>query len=302
MTKVNSKALKIGYFADGTWSHRALELLIADSDIEVAFICARYSSPDQYLRERADGLGIKFYVTENVNSERFLNTVNLHQCDLFISMSFDQILRKKLYAFPRLGTINCHAGKLPFYRGRNVLNWALINDEKEFGITVHYVDDGVDTGDIILQRSYPICDQDDYASLLSTAYRECPALLYEAIQSIISGNAERVPQVSLQPCGSICSQRKPGDETIDWRQSSREVFNFIRALTRPGPLARTMLGEHPVQIVKAEMIEEVPSYKCIPGAILARDAKGFLVKTGDTYIRITEWRSEARLSVGRRFS
>jgi methionyl-tRNA formyltransferase len=302
MTKLSSNKLRIGYFADGPWSHRALELLVADADIEVAFICARHSSPDQHLKERAGDLGIKFYVTENVNSESFINAISSYQCDLFVSMSFDQILRKQFYSFPRLGTINCHAGKLPFYRGRNVLNWALINDEKEFGITVHYVDDGVDTGDIVLQRSYPICDQDDYASLLSTAYYECPAVLYEAVQSIRAGNAKRIPQASLHPCGSICNQRKPGDESIDWRQSSREVFNFIRALTRPGPLARTRLGEHTVQIVKAEMIAEAPAYKCIPGAILAKDVKGFLVKTGDTYIRITEWISEVSLAAGRRFS
>ena len=89
---------------------------------------------------------------------------------------------------------------------------------------------------------------------------------------------------------------------IDWHHSSREVFNLIRALTRPGPLAYTKLGGHAVQIAKAEMIADAPSYKCIPGAILAKDAKGFLVKTGDTYIRITEWMSETSLSVGRRFS
>lgn len=302
MNKASSNKLRIGYFADGPWSHRALELLLADPDIEVAFICARHSSPDRHLKERASTLDIEFRVTNNVNSERFLNAISSHQCDLFVSMSFDQILKRQFYSFPRLGTINCHAGKLPFYRGRNILNWALMNDEKEFGITVHYVDDGVDTGDIILQRTYPICDQDDYASLLSTAYRECPAVLYAAIQSIRTGNAERIPQVSLHPCGSICSKRRSGDETIDWQQSSREVFNFIRALTRPGPLARTRLDEHTVQIVKAEMIAEAPAYKCIPGAILAKDAKGFLVKTGDTYIRITEWISEVRLSAGRRFS
>ena len=67
---------------------------------------------------------------------------------------------------PALGTINCHAGKLPFYRGRNVLNWAIINGESEFGITVHFIDDGIDTGDIIKQKTYPISLNDDYKSIL----------------------------------------------------------------------------------------------------------------------------------------
>ena len=64
-------------------------------------------------------------------------------------MSFNQILKKKIINLPHLKTINCHAGKLPFYRGRNVLNRVLINDENEFGITIHYIDEGIDTGDIV---------------------------------------------------------------------------------------------------------------------------------------------------------
>ena len=70
-----------------------------------------------------------------------------------------QCTRHKNTNMPPLKTINCHAGKLPFYRGRNILNWVLINDEREFGITVHYVDEGIDTGDIILQRVFPITDK-----------------------------------------------------------------------------------------------------------------------------------------------
>jgi methionyl-tRNA formyltransferase len=293
--------LKIGYFADGPWSHRALDLLVSDLGLDVSFICARFSNPDQYLREKAGDLGIEFYVSEDVNSDSFLKAISIHECDIFVSMSFDQILRKRFFSFPRLGTINCHAGKLPFYRGRNILNWALINDENEFGITVHYVDDGVDTGDIVLQRTYPIDDCDDYHSLLTKAYRECPLVLYEAIQLIRSNKASRLPQKSVHPCGSVFSQRKPGDEIIDWNWSSREVFNFVRALSHPGPLAQTKLKGNIVHIVKVELVIEAPKYKCIPGALLARDGSGFLVKTGDTYVRIVEWISEAKLFVGARF-
>jgi len=302
MNRSSIDKLKIGYFADGPWSHKALELLVCDPQLSISFICARYTNPDPHLKARSAELGITFYVSENVNSAQFLESIYSHNCDLFVSMSFDQILRKELYAYPPLGTINCHAGKLPFYRGRNILNWALINDETEFGITVHYVDDGVDTGDIVMQRTYPISDEDDYASLLNVAYRECPDLLYESIQLIRTASFDRVSQDSIHPCGSICSKRIAGDEKIDWSKSSRNIFNLIRALTHPGPLAYTELDGHKVQIVKAEMLPEAPSYICIPGAILAKDCTGFLVKTGDTYIRITVWQSEIKLSAGQRFS
>ena len=84
-------------------------------------------------------------------------------------MSFNQIFKQSIISLPELGIISCHAGKLLLYRGRNVLNWVLINDEKEFGITVHYIDEGIDTGDIIIQKSFQIKDTDTYKSLLEKA-------------------------------------------------------------------------------------------------------------------------------------
>ena len=96
-------------------------------------------------------------------------------------MSFNQIFKNNLINLPPLKIINCHAGKLPFYRGRNVLNWVLINDENEFGITVHFIDEGIDTGDIILQKTFKIDDTDDYQTLLSRAYKECGSILYDSI-------------------------------------------------------------------------------------------------------------------------
>ena len=293
--------LKIGFFADGPWAHGSLEFLANDSSIEVVFICARYASPDEYLRDRASDAKIDFLVHKDVNEESFVSLLRGYEADLFVSMSFDQILRVPLYSLPRLGTINCHAGKLPFYRGRNVLNWALINDEKEFGITVHFIDDGVDTGDIIMQSLHPISDSDDYASLLEKAFSECPVILYRAIQSLASGSAKRIPQSSLAKAGLICSQRMPGDERIDWTMSSREVFNFVRALADPGPIATSSLNSSLVAIHKVELVPGAPTYRGIAGAILAKEGEGFLVKTGDSFVKIVEWSSSARLKAGGRF-
>ena len=96
-------------------------------------------------------------------------------------MSFNQIFKRQIIDLTRYKIINCHAGQLPFYRGRNILNWALINDESEFCITVHCVDEGIDTGDIILQDLHPIQDIDNYAMLLNRAYIECANILYKAV-------------------------------------------------------------------------------------------------------------------------
>jgi methionyl-tRNA formyltransferase len=149
--------IKIGYFGDGPWAHKSLARLLQDSSIEVEFVCVRDYKPDKVLAQMANSEGIDFLTQQKVNSSDFIELVSKYRCDLFISMSFDQIFGEKMRKIPPLSIINCHAGKLPFYKGRNVLNWALINDEKEFGITVHYVNEGIDTGNIILQRSIVAC-------------------------------------------------------------------------------------------------------------------------------------------------
>ena len=87
------------------------------------------------------------------------------------------------FLFP-MKTINCHAGALPFYRGRNILKWTLINDEKSLGVTLYYMDEGIDTGDIILQSHCEINDNDNYATLFETAYKKCAEVLYQALKML----------------------------------------------------------------------------------------------------------------------
>lgn len=292
---------KIGYFADGPWAHGALDLLLNDPLISISFICARSDNPDQYLAQRSKELGIDFLVEANINSQSFFHKVLTYNVDLFVSMSFNQIFRKQLYSQPTFGTINCHAGKLPEYRGRNILNWALINDEREFGITVHYIDDGIDTGDVILQKTYPIHDSDDYNTLLQVAYSECPSILYQAICQIRDQSVITRTQASISSSPLICTRRVPGDELIDWKLTSREIFCFVRALVPPGPCALTTLDGSSVLITKIQLLPKAPCYKGIPGAILAKDDTGFFVKTGDTYIKLIQWSSDVTLRAGGRF-
>ena len=128
--------LQIGFFGDGPWSHEALKKLTQDDSIVVNFICARNDKPDEELKSLAKEYNVDFFTHPNINSEEFISKVSLYKCSLYVSMSFNQIFKNRLIYLPPLGSINCHAGKLPFYRGRNVLNWVLINDEKEFGITI----------------------------------------------------------------------------------------------------------------------------------------------------------------------
>jgi methionyl-tRNA formyltransferase len=296
------KKIRIGYFADGPWSHKALARLLADETIQVVFICARHDKPDKALRLVSKERKIEFFSHPKVNSIEFLNLVSKYNCDVFVSMSFNQIFKKTLIELPPLGIINCHAGKLPFYKGRNVLNWALINDEKDFGLTVHFIDEGIDTGDIILQRIYGISDTDDYSTLLSRAYEGCGAILYDAIKILQVGAVKITKQVDIDSIGSYCPARVSGDEILDWRQTSRDVFNFVRAICLPGPEARTYLSGKEVRINKVSFLAEATNYRGIPGCVVGVDEGGFLVKTLDSFVRVTEWSGYPRPKIGDRFN
>lgn len=293
--------LKIGYFGDGIWAHNALRLLLQDNLVKVMFVCVRFDHRDPVLIDIADNNEIPILFLSNVNSKDSIQELSKYGCDLFVSMSFNQIFKNEVINLPKLKTINCHAGKLPFYRGRNILNWVLINDEKEFGITVHYVDEGIDTGDIILQKSFPINDEDDYGSLLELAHSECASILVEAIKQIQKSNVHRIKQIDIHPYGMYCGTRIAGDEIIDWNQSSREIFCFIRALKTPGPNACSYINGHLVQILDAQLIKDAPIYKGIPGQILGKGDNSIVVKTRDSVIELSNYISKSSIRIGDRF-
>ena len=144
--------IKIGYFADGPWSHLAFEKIIQDTEIDIKFIVPRNDTKDETLKNFSLKYNIDYLFPVNINSAEFIHKVKEYDCDLFVSLSFNQIFREEIIGVPKGGIINCHAGKLPFYRGRNVLNWVLINGEKHYGVTFHAIDKTIDTGDILLQK------------------------------------------------------------------------------------------------------------------------------------------------------
>lgn len=278
--------MRIGYFADGPWSHKALEAISADSSLEICFIVPRFDTQDPVLAQWAEKLDIDFLPIQNVNSPEALSCLEKYEADIYVSMSFNQILKKNFLTQTKLGVINCHAGALPFYRGRNILNWALINGERSFGITVHYVDEGIDTGDIISQKIIQIHDSDTYGTLLEMAIASCASLLYESLKTIQAGKANRVPQSSIHPVGSYFSRRRDGDEFIDWNWDSLRIFNFVRAISSPGPLARALMQGATIKIEHAELIPHSVPYISQPGEILQISERGLVVKTGDSIILV----------------
>lgn len=281
--------MRIGYFGDGVWAQRAFARLIDDSRYTIAFVAVRSSRPDSTLVALAESKGIPVLNPATVNSPESLAEIAAFAAELHVSMSYDQILREAILALPPRGTLNCHAGALPFYRGRNPLTWALINGEAEFGITVHWVDLGIDTGDIVRQIKVPISATDTYATLLKTAEKLCADTLVEAVSDVYDGTDKRVVQSTIDPVGLYCCRRREGDEEIDWKSGSVALERFVRALVPPGPGARTIWKERSYAILAAELVPGARPYIGIPGEVIGSDSVGILVKTGDSLIRISRW-------------
>lgn len=278
--------INIGFFADGQWSVRALNIFLKDkNNILIKFICLRFPNPDKSLNLIARKMNIPVLKFKNINSHINYLKLKKFNCDLFVSLSYNQIFKKNILSIPKLKSINCHASQLPFYRGRNVLNWVLINGEKSFGISVHFIDSGIDTGDIILQRKYKIKDTDDYNTLLSKCIKNCGPLLHRSIIQIKKNKAKKIPQSKINKVGSYCRGRIKGDEIINWNQSTNKIFNFIRAVTKPGPLAETTLKKKKIKIISStDKTRKKIIISGRPGKILSIDDNYIYVKTLNGYI------------------
>ena len=278
--------LKLAYFGDGPWSHRGLIALAENQrDFEIVFVTPRFDYQDTELCRLAQKLGLEVRIIENVNSTDTINELLTHEIDVVVSMSFNQIFRVPFLSAPRLGTVNCHAGALPRYRGRNVLNWALINGETSFGVTAHFVDTGIDTGDILHQEIVPIKDGDKYGDLLELAYEICPRVLITALKKLQNGSANPQPQEALGT-GFYCGRRKSGDEWIDWSWTAERIVNFVRAIAPPGPGALTALDSQLITVHDASFDSADPSYLCTVGEVVQRDATGVGVKASDRVVRL----------------
>ncbi|MGZ5488958.1 MAG: methionyl-tRNA formyltransferase, partial [Candidatus Aminicenantales bacterium] len=186
-----------------------------------------------------------------------------------------------------LGFVNFHAGKLPNYRGRNVVNWALINGETEIGLTAHFMDEGIDTGDILLQKTLPILWTDTYGDLLARVVEAFPDLVSDAVRMSAEGRVVRRPQAHLP--GTYFAGRGEGDEWLDWSDTSLHLYNKIRAISRPAPGARTRIGRSTVVVWRAEYDPAWPKYVATPGQVVGRvPDEGVFVKTGDSTLLVKE--------------
>ena len=301
------RALRLALFGDGAWAADTLRRLHGGAH-RVAVAVLRERPSDGTLGDACARLGVPVLQPANASAPEFLAQLRAYAPELLLSVSYNQILRRTALDCAPLGAVNFHAGTLPFYRGRNVINWAIINGESEIGLTSHYVDEGIDTGDIIIQRSLPIGWTDTYGEVLARVVAALPGLAVDTVHAIADGSATRCRQAHLP--GTYFGGREDGDEWLDWSDTSEHLHNKIRAITRPAPGARTMLGASELVIWRAYYDPAWPRYIATPGQVVGRQpGRGVLVKTGDSTLLVQEtqgvgeepgvpaWRIGTRLGV-----
>ncbi|HEX6640070.1 MAG TPA: methionyl-tRNA formyltransferase [Thermoanaerobaculia bacterium] len=282
--------MRILLFGDGPWATKCLTPL-CDAGHEIVAVVLRAHPSETGLATLAQSLGVPTLRPAQVNAAECVATIAGLRPDVNLSIAYDQIFGSAIRATASW-FLNVHAGKLPEYRGRNIINWAIINGETEIGVTVHLVDHGIDTGDILLQRILPIAWTDTYGDVLDRIIREIPSLVVESLDLIGSNQAQPRAQ---GPGGTYYGGRREGDEWIDWSQSSADVYNKIRGITHPGPGARTMLGEESVIIWRAAYDPRWPRYRATPGEVVGRaPGSGAIVKTGDSTVLLQDVQVEGR--------
>jgi methionyl-tRNA formyltransferase len=298
--------MRVVLFGDGSWATATLlRLRVAGHEVAAVVLRAQPSEPG--LEETARALGLPILQPPRVNAPETLASVRALEADVHLSIAYNQIFGPEIRATAPW-FLNVHAGKLPQYRGRNVINWALINGEREIGLTVHVVDGGIDTGDILLQRTLPIAWTSTYGDLLARVVCAVPDLVADSLALIASGEAAPWPQPAG---GTYFGGRRDGDEWLDWSRPSIEIYNKIRGISRPGPGARTCLGDARVIIWRAWYEPAWPRYRATPGEVVGRErGAGVMVKTGDSTVLLQEiqvgaqaaevpsWRIGTRLSSG----
>ncbi len=217
--------------------------------------------------------------------EKILN----YKPDIIITCAYGQILPNEILNYPKYGCINVHGSLLPKYRGGAPIHHAIINGEKETGITIMYMDSKMDSGDIIYQSKIEIGDNDN----LDKIYKEMSFLgartLLEILPQIFEGTNSRIKQDETLVSFGLNITKE--EEKIDFNQSSLRIHNKIRGLSSiPGAYA--LINDKRMKIYESKLTD-IPS-KNVPGTIVKIDKNGILVSTNDKEIIITDIKLEGK--------
>lgn len=205
------------------------------------------------------------------------------QPDIIITCAYGQIIPKVLLETPRFGCINVHASLLPKLRGGAPIHKALIDGYNKTGITIMYMDEAMDTGDIISQKEYQIKDTDNVGILHDVLSKIGAELLLETLPSIINNTNLRIPQNSQEATYAYNIKRE--EEHIEFNKTAREIYNQVRGLN-PWPLANIILNGEEMKIIECSIVST--KSKLSAGTIIDITKESFIIKAKDQAIAVTK--------------
>jgi len=289
--------MKIIFFGSSDFAVPSLEalndkeeivLVVTQPDRKKGRSLKVHSTP---IRQAGDRLGIKTFQPDNVNTDDSIGYLKKFGADVFIVVSFGQILVRRLLDIPRLYSLNVHASLLPKYRGAAPINWAIANGEKETGITIIKMNEKMDEGDIVVKAKVPIAMDEDAIVLSKRLSIKGVAVLLESIDLI-----KRDAVIFMaQPCAEAthAPMLKKEHGLIDWQMDADEIYNRVRAFV-PWPGCFTYWDKKILKIWQARPDARPGTADSRPGTVLEVGQDGILVSTGKGGLRITGLQLEAR--------
>ena len=250
-------------------------------------ICGVFTQPDKPknrgmklqeppVKEYALSIGLPVFQPAKVRDGEALGILQALNPDLIAVAAYGKILPVDILALPRLGCVNVHSSLLPKYRGAAPINWAILNGEDETGVTIMYMAEGMDTGDILAQAKTPIGLNENAAQLFVRLADIGAGLLVETVAALEAGKVSPVPQDSAR--ASYAPMLSKEQSPLDWTRSARQLHDHVRGLY-PWPSALMVLDGIRCKVLQTALAGE--SGGKTPGTVLQADKKGLRVACGD---------------------
>ncbi len=241
------------------------------------------------VKSIAESLKLPVYQPEKIKSPEAIKVLKNLQPECIVVVAYGQILSKEILEIPRLGCINVHASLLPQYRGAAPIHWAVTNGETKTGVTTMLMDEGLDTGDMLLKAEYEIAEDATTGEVHDVLSHLGADLLISTIRGLEEGNIKPVPQSGEF---SYAPLLKREHEQIEWSWEANKIHNRIRGLN-PWPGAFTFFRDEQVKIwqsrtMQIEVNESYPSQGEVGGQIISLTERGLAVLTGKGLVEILE--------------
>jgi len=274
--------MRVVMFGFQTWGHRTLQALL-DAKHDVAMVITHPVGEGAYEKVWSDSVadlaaahGVPVLLRERPDDEALYETLRQVAPDVIVATNWRTWIPPRIFRLPPLGTLNVHDALLPAYAGFSPLIWALLNDEREVGVTAHLMDDTLDAGPIVLQRAVPVGPADTTTDLFHKTLELFGPITVDGLAEIESGRRDFPPQDRTR--ASFFHKRSEEDIRIDWTWSAEELERLVRAQSAPYPQAFCFHQGRRLEIITAAVSQAV--YGGTPGRIFFREGDGVAIVAG----------------------